>query len=279
VVDIDFKKSYNSGMKKYSRVIKDGIQEVKQALLSREQWFYMANQDIKLRYRRSIIGPWWVTISTGLMILILGFLWSHIFNQTINNYLPYFAIGFVVWNWMSAQVLDSAAGFREFQGVIKQIKLPFAIFILRLNMRQGLILLHNSLIIILILSLMGKQFHWINLMAIPQLFLIQCNLTFLSIIITIFCTRYQDMTQVINVATQIIFFFTPILWQIETLKNRVFLAEWNPIYHWIELIRAPLLGNIPTISNYIWSSLSLIILFLLAIYYLGRYRSRIALWL
>jgi len=266
-------------MKKYSRVIKDGIQEVKQALLSREQWFYMANQDIKLRYRRSIIGPWWVTISTGLMILILGFLWSHIFNQTINNYLPYFTIGFVVWNWMSAQVLDSAAGFREFQGVIKQIKLPFAIFILRLNMRQGLILLHNSLIIILILSLMGKQFHWINLMAIPQLFLIQCNLTFLSIIITIFCTRYQDMTQVINVATQIIFFFTPILWQIETLKNRVFLAEWNPIYHWIELIRAPLLGNIPTISNYIWSSLSLIILFLLAIYYLGRYRSRIALWL
>ena len=76
-----------------------------------------------------------------------------------------------------------------------------------------------------------------------------------------------------------LFFFTPILWQVETLKNRTYLAEMNPVFHWIEIIRAPLLGHLPSVSNYLWSLASLVVLFILATYYLGRYRSRIAYWL
>jgi ABC-type polysaccharide/polyol phosphate export permease len=87
------------------------------------------------------------------------------------------------------------------------------------------------------------------------------------------------MTQVVNVFTQIIFFFTPILWQVETVKNKPYLVEWNPFYHWIEMIRAPLLGNLPTENNILWSLSSLGLLLILAVFYLGRYRSRIALWL
>jgi ABC-type polysaccharide/polyol phosphate export permease len=68
-------------MKNLSNTLQEGIVEIKGAILSHERWFYMAAQDIKLRYRRSIIGPWWVTISTGIMVLMLGFLWSHLFNQ------------------------------------------------------------------------------------------------------------------------------------------------------------------------------------------------------
>lgn len=220
--------------------LKVGLEELKAGFTSHEQWLYMAIQDIKLRYRRSMIGPWWVTISTGVMVMMLGFLWSHIFGSDLKNYLPFFAVGFILWGWMSAQILDASGGFFQFQGVIKQIRLPFPIFTLRLNVRQCIILMHNSIIIGLILLLVGQGFSLVSLMTIPNLILIQLNLTLFSIVITIFCTRYQDMTQVVNVGTQIVFFFTPILWQVETLKNRVYLAELNPIYHWIEMIRAPL---------------------------------------
>ena len=266
-------------MKSLSHTLQEGINEIKGAILNHEQWFYMATQDIKLRYRRSVIGPWWVTISTGIMVLILGFLWSHIFNQAIDRYLPYFAIGFVVWGWMSSQIGESAAGFLHFQGAIKQIKLPFPIYTFRCNMRQGIILIHNSLIIAAVLLFVGKEFSIVGLLAIPNLILIQLNITLLSIVVTIFCSRFQDMTQVVNVLTQILFFFTPILWQLESIKNKAYLVEWNPIYHWIELIRAPLLGSLPSLSDYLWSVFSVVILFVLATYYLGRYRSRIALWL
>ena len=87
------------------------------------------------------------------------------------------------------------------------------------------------------------------------------------------------MAQVVNVFTQIIFYFTPILWQVEVVRNKPYLAEWNPFYHWIEMIRAPLLGSFPTDSDILWSLASFSLLFIVALYYLGRYRSRIALWL
>jgi len=259
--------------------LRSGLEELKAGLTSHEQWLYMAVQDIKLRYRRSMIGPWWVTISTGVMIMMLGFLWSHIFGTNLENYLPFFAVGFVLWGWMSGQIGDAAGGLFQFQGMIKQVKLPLPIFVLRLNVRQCIVLLHNSIIIALVLLLVGHGFTLTSLIAIPNLILIQLNLTLLSIVISIFCTRYQDMTQVVNVGTQIVFFFTPILWQVETLKNRTYLAEMNPVYHWIEMVRAPLLGHMPTINDYLWTGASLVVLSILAAYYLGRYRSRIAYWL
>lgn len=259
--------------------LKDGLNELIRGLMSHEQWAYMALQDIKLRYRRSMIGPWWVTLSTSIMIMMLGFLWSNIFNQSIDSYLPFFAIGFVIWSWMSSQILDATAGLFQFQSIIKQIKLPMPIFTLRLNMRQLIVLAHNSFIILFVLIFLCPDLHWISLIAIPNLMIIQINLTLLSILISIFCTRYQDMAQVVNVATQIIFFFTPILWKIDSIKNKTYLAEWNPIYHWIELIRTPLLGSFPTLTDYLWSWFSVVILFVLTTYCLGRYRSRIAFWL
>lgn len=259
--------------------IKDGLKEMRQGICSHEQWAFMALQDIKLRYRRSMIGPWWVTISTGIMVAMLGFLWSHIFGQVIETYLPFFAIGFVIWGWMSGQISDAASGFFQFQGVIKQVKLPLPIYVMRLNVRQLIVFLHNSVIILLVLLLMGQGLHWINLMAIPSLIIIQINITLLSILISIFCTRYQDMTQVVNVFIQVMFFFTPILWQVETLKSRAYLVNINPIYHWIEMIRAPLLGNMPLSQDYLWSISTLLILLFLSAYFLGRYRSKIAYWL
>jgi ABC-type polysaccharide/polyol phosphate export permease len=260
-------------------IINSGMNEIKHALKSHEQWIYMAILDIKLRYRRSIIGPWWVTISTSILIIMLGFLFSQIFGQKIDAYLPFFAVGFIVWNWIAAQVSDAAGGFLQFQGMIRQLKLPFPVFTLRLNMRQLIILAHNSIIIALVLLFIGQGLSWKSIIAIPSLILIQMNLSLLSIIIAIFCSRYQDMTQVISIFTQILFFFTPILWQVDILKNRMYLAEMNPIYHWIEIIRAPLLGQLPSLNNYLWSVATLIFLLLASTYFLDRYRSRIVYWL
>ena len=260
-------------------ILKSGLNEIIDALKSHPQWLYLGVQDIKLRYRRSMIGPWWVTISTGIMIAMLGFLWSHIFNQPIEIYLPFFTLGFILWNWISAQLNDAASGFIQFQGTIKQVKLPFPIFVLRLCVRQLLILLHNTIIITLVLLLIGKGFSWVSLMAIPGLLLVQSIVTLFAITIMIFCTRYQDMAQVVATLTQILFFFTPILWQPESLKGKAYLIEFNPIHHWMEIIRAPLLGRLPLIDSWLWCFGTFIFFLIFAIYLTGRYRSRIAFWL
>ncbi len=112
--------------------LKSGVTELVAAFDNHAQWLYLGVQDIRLRYRRSIIGPWWVTISIGIMIMMLSFLWSKIFGSDIRTYMPFFAIGFIVWNWMSSIVTESANGFFPFQPAIRQIKLSFPIYLLRL---------------------------------------------------------------------------------------------------------------------------------------------------
>ena len=266
-------------MKNLSQHILKGTHEIKDAFLKHAQWLYLGVQDIRLRYRRSIIGPWWVTISTGVMILMLSVLWSKIFGSDIKTYMPFFAIGFIIWGWMSSVITESASGFAPFQATIKQIKLPFPVFILRLCMRLLIVLAHNFVIIFLVLFIVGAGLSWISLVSIPALILIQMNLVCVSIIITIFCTRFQDMAQVVATLTQILFFFTPILWQPESLKGRAYLIEFNPIHHWMEIIRAPLLGRLPLIDSWLWCFGTLIFFLIFAIYLTGRYRSRIAFWL
>lgn len=259
--------------------LKSGLRELTGGLNNQAQWLYLGVQDIKLRYRRSIIGPWWVTISTGIMILMLSILWSKIFASDIKTYMPFFAIGFIIWGWMSSIITESANGFAPFQATIKQIKLPFPVFVLRLCMRLMIVLAHNFLIIFLVLFIVGDGVTWLSLLSVPAIILIQLNLICLSVIIMIFCTRFQDMTQVVGTLTQILFFFTPILWQPESLKNRAYLIEFNPIHHWMEIIRAPLIGNIASMNSWLWSLGTLALLLTTSIYALGRYRSRIAFWL
>jgi lipopolysaccharide transport system permease protein len=180
---------------------------------------------------------------------------------------------------MAFQIADASLGFFNFTAIIKQVKIPFLVFTLRLASRQLIILMHNLIIIVLVLLLVGKGFNWISLIAIPSFIIVQMNLIFLSLVIAIFCTRYQDMSQVVIILVQLIFFFTPILWNADTIQTKKFIFELNPIYHWIEIIRAPLIGNIPSVNNYFWSGFTLIILSLLATYCVGRYQGRIAYWL
>ncbi len=255
-----------------------GFKDIRQALESSPKWLYLGIVDIQLRYRRSIIGPWWVTISTGIMVGSLGFLWSKIFGSDVEGYMPFFAIGYVFWGWMSSQILDASLGFSQFESTIRQINLPFHIYILRLLVRPALILLHNLVIVLVVLLFVGRGVPLSSLISIPAIILVQLTVFFLSVTVAIFCTRFQDMVQVVASLIQIVFFMSPILWEPGALKGKAYVAELNPIYHWLEIIRVPLLGGAPSLASWLWSIGSLLVAALLSFYFLGRYRTRIAYW-
>ncbi len=263
----------------YFHYLKLGLQDFCQALKSSPKWLYLGLVDIQLRYRRSIIGPWWVTISTGIMVGTLGFLWSKIFGADIQTYMPFFAIGYVLWAWMSSQILDASLGFSQFEAMIRQINQPFHIYILRLMIRQTLVLFHNLVIVMIVLLFVGKGLPLLSLFAIPAIILVQLIIFFISVTIAVFCTRYRDMVQVVASLVQIVFFLSPILWEPAALKGKAYIAEFNPIYHWLEIIRAPLLGIVPSPASWSWSLVSLLISTLVSLFFLGRYRSRIAYWI
>ena len=236
-----------------------GIHELFDALRRRDTWAYCGWQDIRLRYRRSLFGPWWLTASMAVTIGVLGLLWSQIFQLPIARYLPFFAIGLVVWTWLATQMNDACTGFTQFEHIIKQTRLPYPTYLLRLGTRNTLILAHNTVVVAIVLVAVIS--------------------VLLSILVAISCTRYRDFPPLVASLLQIAFFLTPILWEPSALRAKAWLAEMNPLFHWIEVVRQPLLGQIPSSVDYLWTAGSILFLGAGAVWLLGRQRDRIAYWL
>jgi ABC-type polysaccharide/polyol phosphate export permease len=256
-----------------------GLDEYSRSFKFKDTWLYLGIQDIKLRYRRSILGPWWATISTAIMIMALGFLWSNIFVTDTKTYIPFFAVGYVFWIWISAQISDATTGFVQFENVIKQTNLPFPIYIFRLCVRNFMMLLHNLVIVFIVIFLFGIDININIVFFFPAVLLIQIVLIMLCLAVSIFCTRYRDMSQMIAVLLQVVFFFSPIIWEPKLLRAHRELIDFNPIFHWIEIIRQPLLGNSASLDSWLFVLINATLFFLLSIYILGRYRNRISVWL
>ena len=91
--------------------------------------FILAYQDIKLRYRRSIIGPFWSTISMGVVITSVGFVFGSIFRSPMEEYLPFLAVGLIVWTFILGTISEGCNVFIDSEHMIKQLNLPFSIFV------------------------------------------------------------------------------------------------------------------------------------------------------
>jgi len=162
-------------------------------------WFLLGWYDIKQKYRRSLIGPFWITISTGVMVGSIGLMFSTIFKSSAKEFLPYFAVGQIMWLLISAQLTDSCTMFVQYQSVIKQISIPLAVHVMRKLWYNLILFLHNFLIIITVLIIVGRGFSWEFLYVIPALILILILLFLLSVVLGIICTRFRDVTQIVAV--------------------------------------------------------------------------------
>ncbi|CKM79454.1 O-antigen/lipopolysaccharide transport integral membrane protein ABC transporter RfbD [Mycobacterium tuberculosis] len=91
-----------------------------------ELWLHLGWQDIKQRYRRSVLGPFWITIATGTTAVAMGGLYSKLFRLELSEHLPYVTLGLIVWNLINAAILDGAEVFVANEGLIKQLPAPLA---------------------------------------------------------------------------------------------------------------------------------------------------------
>jgi len=242
-------------------------------------WFLLGWYDIKQQYRRSLIGPLWITLSTGVMVCAIGYMFSNIFKSPIDEFLPYFAAGQTVWLFISTQINKSCTTFTQYQSVIKQMSVPLSVHIMR-NLWSNLILFGHNFIIIIIVLFIYNKISWMILLAIPAFILILILLFLISIMLGIICTRFRDITQIVAVFMQLIFFFTPILWMKKVLTCRnSWVSDYNPFYHIIEIVRAPLLGVAPSGILWVYMLAYIAIAAVMAVFFLKKFRHRVSYWL
>jgi ABC-2 type transport system permease protein/lipopolysaccharide transport system permease protein len=242
-------------------------------------WVRLGWHDILYRYRRSLLGPFWLTANTAITVVALGVVYAQVLQIPIADLMPYVCISLLIWNFISAVLHGAGEIFTGAESYIKQVRLPYLLYVFRFVWSRCIILAHDFPIFIVLIGYFHIVPGTIALAGIPAFLLLVVNGALVSTSLGLASARFRDVPRIVTSLAQIIFLITPILWMPEMLGSHIYLAYGNPFFHLIELVRRPLLGSLPTVET-LWVSLSITAINLVvAITLFTRYRSRIAYWL
>ncbi len=235
--------------------------------------------DIRLRYRGSMLGPFWLTISTGVMVGSLGFLYSALFHMTLRDYLPFLALSQVLWGFLATLVGEACGAFTESEPVIRSVRMPFFLFSIRILIRNVLVLGHNICVIVVVFLTLRIWPGATALLALPALPLWIVDALALSLLLGGICARFRDIMPIVNSVMQIAFFLSPVIWKPEQLGNRAVWLPFNPFYDMLEIVRSPLLGQAPSPLVWVGAVVYSALLCGVAWMFFLRARGRIAFWI
>ncbi|MGL4441485.1 MAG: ABC transporter permease [Bosea sp. (in: a-proteobacteria)] len=241
-------------------------------------WGKLGWNDILQRYRRSLLGPLWLTASMAIMVVSLGLVYSKIFKTDLRDFMPFLCVGLLIWGYISAILSAAGTLFTGAESYIKQIRLPYSVYVLRFMWSNVIIFAHNFVIYFGILIYFQIWPGSVALYAIPGFVLVTLNGALASMYLGMMSARFRDIPQIIASFIQIAFFVTPIMWKPELLGEHAHIMDFNPFFHLIEITRAPLLGQMPSAANYIAVAVITLLNAIFATAFFVRFRARISYW-
>jgi ABC-type polysaccharide/polyol phosphate export permease len=245
----------------------------------------LALLDTRLRYRRTTLGPFWVTISFGALVLAVGTIYAEIFGAPTGigqgGYMTYFAMGLLVWTFATATISEGCMVFVQSGGLIKTLQMPLLLHVYRMMARNMIVLAHNGVVVVLLWLVIQWPVGWGLVLGLLGLLLCVLTLFGVGLVVGVLCTRFRDLQQIVGAMLQLMFLVSPIIWPASSIRGgrAQVLLDFNPVYYMIEVVRGPLLGGSPPL--FVWLVAVLITaasISLGAILY-ARLRHRVAYWL
>ena len=246
-------------------------------------WYYMALNDVRSRYKRTILGPFWTVLNVGILVLALGLVYSYLWKVDTAVFLPYFSAGYVSWIFFTSTINESNYALINSEKAIKSTALPYSVHIFRVLARNVIVLAHCLLVHLCVIIYFGIWPNMNMVLLFPLgLFILFMNLLWIAVFLSVICARYRDVSQAVTSVLQVAFFVTPIFWQVKILDDRpevrLILADLNPVFHYVELVRKPLLGQVPALETYVVTIVIAVIGSMLSLSIFSRYKGRIAFW-
>jgi lipopolysaccharide transport system permease protein len=246
-------------------------------------WFNLGWKDIRSRYRRTVIGPFWTVLSTATLVGALGFVNATLWGIEISTYLPFFCAGYISWLLFVTILNESGSSLTSSEATVKSICIPYSVFVFRVLTRNLIVFGHNLLIFVLVAIIFRTQVTISTLLLPTDLALAVLNYVWISLLLAVICARFRDVIQLVANLSTVLFFVTPIFWQPSQLTAapfaRFLLADANFAYHLVDVIRAPLLGQTPERLSFCYLAAASVMGFTVTSLFLRRFYNRIAYWL
>lgn len=260
-------------------MLKVAASDLNQSIASWRLWMLLGWIEIRQRYARSRVGPFWLTISMGVIITSIGLVYGTLFGQKMSEYLPYLAASLVTWGMFASTVQEGSTAYIANAAYIRQVATPKLIYILQVPWRNLLILAHNFVIVIVLLAIFGVP-SWRSLpLFVPGLLILTLNATWLAMLTGLFSARFRDLPQIVASLVQVAFYITPIMYRPEALTRFSFLVTLNPLSYLLDVVRQPLLGQIPTMHTYVVTIGMAVVGWLIALLVTNRFLKRIPYWI
>lgn len=259
----------------------DGWQDLRAAFRKHHLTTTLGWQEVATRYRRSRIGALWLTINMGVLIAVLSLVFGTLLRVPLEEFIPYLATGLILWVFLSTTIGEGCMGFVASGDTILQVHMPLSTHIGLILYRNLIILGHNLLILPIVFLVFMKTPSLEILWALPGFLLVIVNISWMMLILAVVCTRFRDMTQIVQNILQVLFYLTPIIWSVAVLPDHVGTAwlDLNPFYHLISIVRSPLLGDPTSWLNWAVSALMALVGWSIALPFFGNYRKRVPYWL
>ena len=241
----------------------------------------LAVLDIRLRYRGSVLGPFWLTLSTGIMVGALGVLYAGLFHTDIRTYLPYLALSLILWNFLSTLTAEGCTCFTAAESMIRGVRMPLLVHAGRVVIRNFLVFAHNIVIVAIVFAALGKAPGANAYLVLPGLALWFVDGLAACLLLGAFCARFRDIPPIVTSVMQIAFFMTPVIWSPAILAHRGIsevLVNWNPFFALLEIIRGPLDGTPVHLAIWGFALGCSGVLVLLAGVFFALARPRLAYW-
>lgn len=257
-----------------------GTHDLIQGLKLWSIYSYLGYDDIKQRYKRTLLGPLWLVLSNVLVVVFMSIVMSSIFKQSIKDFMPFVATGMITWSFVSTVIGESCSVFLSAETIIKFINMPISISIYRFLVRNFIVMAHNLIILFVIVLVLKPNLITLNILyLIPGMLLVAVMSFNVGIIIGLLNTRYRDMQPIITILLTLLPFVTPIFWKKDFLTHNQWIANFNPLYHVIEIIRSPLLGAEPNFISLAIVCFLTVFLSILSIVLYNKYHSRVIFWI
>jgi ABC-type polysaccharide/polyol phosphate export permease len=242
-------------------------------------WWALSLNEIRQRYRRSLLGPFWLSLSMLIMVVALGLIYGQLFNMDIKIYIPFLATGLVIWNFGAFLINEGCQTFIASSSYMKQLAMPKSVFAFQVVARNFLVFAHNVVIVVVMLIYFNVRPHYSALYTVPLgLILIMMSGLSAAIVLGGLSARYRDISQIVASVMQVLFFVTPVMFRGDMLKNHEWLMTYNPFFYYLEFIRRPLLGEPAPAGSLVIVSLMAIASVTIALVFLARFQKRITYW-
>jgi lipopolysaccharide transport system permease protein len=243
-------------------------------------WLFLSYDDIQRQYRRTFLGPFWISLTTAIFIVFFSLIGSQIFNIDLNSYLPYFCCGHLLYLYIQQTIGDSCHTFITAAPYLKESNYPKFVFILRLFSKNIFLLLHNLPILAIVLFIYSKNLNTNISLFFLNFLIVNFFIFWLCSILALAAARYRDLPMITVNILQILVFFTPIMWQPSQISTKYhFIIDFNPMAWLLILIRSPLLGQSIDYTLYLRIIVMSLILMLLTVYLYTKNRKNILYWI